>query len=119
VEQPSNTIAAAGSVATFELVATGGVPLAYRWRKDGVDLVNAGAIRGADEPTLVIDPVAPVHFGVYDCVVSNPCGTATSRPAALAVKPPPPACPADFDGSGEVTSQDFFDFLTAFFAGCG
>jgi hypothetical protein len=25
---------------------------------------------------------------------------------------------ADFDGDGQVTSQDFFDFLTAFFAGC-
>jgi hypothetical protein len=25
-------------------------------------------------------------------------------------------CPADFDHSGAVNSQDFFDFLTAFFA---
>jgi len=28
-----------------------------------------------------------------------------------------PACPADLDMSGEVTSQDFFNFLTAYFAG--
>ncbi len=30
---------------------------------------------------------------------------------------PPVECPADFNGDGFVTSQDFFDFLSAFFAG--
>jgi hypothetical protein len=29
--------------------------------------------------------------------------------------PPPNACPCDFNDSGDVNSQDFFDFLTAFF----
>ena len=27
-------------------------------------------------------------------------------------------CPADFNASGVVNSQDYFDFLNAFFAGC-
>jgi hypothetical protein len=29
-----------------------------------------------------------------------------------------PPCPADFNHDGTVNSQDYFDFLTAFFNGC-
>ncbi len=39
------------------------------------------------------------------------CGSATSNPAVLTI------CPSDFNCDGLVNSQDFFDFLGAFFAG--
>ncbi|MGE3109004.1 MAG: hypothetical protein AB7G11_05400 [Phycisphaerales bacterium] len=31
--------------------------------------------------------------------------------------PPPPACPCDWNHDGDINSQDFFDFLGAFFSG--
>jgi hypothetical protein len=51
-------------------------------------------------------------------------GAATARTeyfrgtgALFATLPFPPACAADFNADGAVNSQDFFDFLAAFFAG--
>jgi len=39
-------------------------------------------------------------------------------PLAIGTQPPPPICPADFDRSGQLGSQDLFDFLAAWFTGC-
>ncbi|MBC7771163.1 MAG: hypothetical protein H7210_01580, partial [Pyrinomonadaceae bacterium] len=41
--------------------------------------------------------------------------TAANRPTLVVTFDPPTACPADFNDDGEVNSQDFFDFLAAFF----
>jgi hypothetical protein len=56
-------------------------------------------------------PTESAESGVYDCVVSNCCDTATSAPARLNV------CAADFNCNGSLQVQDIFDFLNAWFNG--
>jgi len=40
-----------------------------------------------------------------------------TRTVLLVGEVEPPACPCDWDASGKVTSQDFFNFIGDFFAG--
>jgi hypothetical protein len=67
-----------------------------------------------DSPYMTIDEVvlnqhpAPIRFVA---AVSNDCGTVLSRVATLTV------CAADFNCSGDVSVQDIFDFLAAYFTG--
>ncbi len=75
--QPVNTSVLAGSSATFTVGATGQLPLAYQWRKDGT------AIAGATSPSLVLSGVQAANAGAYSVVITNSLGTVTSEPARL------------------------------------
>lgn len=86
--------------------------IGYAWRQDMVPLVNGGRISGADGPILSIAGVLTSDVGSYDVVVSNACGSATSSAAMLSVA----VCTLDFNADSILNSQDFFDYLNAFFA---
>ncbi len=105
-----------GGSAQFEALGTGGAPLSYQWRRDGLVLQDGetpvgSQISGATTPTLVITNAAESDEGDYDVVISNSCGSVTTQPATLTVCACL-ACPADFNQDGGIDGTDvsyFFD----------
>ncbi|HLO41084.1 MAG TPA: GC-type dockerin domain-anchored protein [Phycisphaerales bacterium] len=103
----------------------GGV--SYQWYRDGVAIENGlgGAapgggtvVRGIGVSTsfepivLEIQNPRPQDSGTYHVSVFNECGGATSNPVDATAP-----CPADFDGTGFVDTDDFTAYVTAFEAG--
>ena len=72
-----------GGVAGFAVAAVGEGEVSYQWQKDSADLADGGSIAGAQTATLAIDPVQEGDGGVYRCVVTAGCGSATSQGATL------------------------------------
>ncbi|MBE7502518.1 MAG: immunoglobulin domain-containing protein [Verrucomicrobiales bacterium] len=70
-----------GNSATLTVVASGTPPLSYQWRKDGENLA------GKTTPELALTSLRIADSGVYDVVVTNPYGSATSSPVTLEVSP--------------------------------
>ncbi len=78
--QPLGSTVTVGHAATFALTAYGSPTLLYQWS------VNGQAIAGATAATYVTPPTTPADNGAqYQCVVTNPNGTATSAVAILTV----------------------------------
>jgi parallel beta-helix repeat protein len=92
VSTPAGHTVCSGASVVFSVTATGQEPLTYQWRKDGVDLVNGGAISGAKTPTLIINPVASLNSGSYAILVTdNFDQSLASGPAVLTVNTTPTA----------------------------
>jgi hypothetical protein len=79
--QPQSLTVAGGASATFTVVATGGAPLTYQWRRNGASLTDA------TNSTLTITAVAARDAGDYTVVVSNPVGAVPSQAAVLSLEP--------------------------------
>ena len=78
----SITINCEGDSVSFIVTATGGaVPLNFQWKKDGND------ITGATDTIFSIPSVIADTSGSYICIVTNVCGTDTSKPMTLIANP--------------------------------
>lgn len=104
LEGPRDQTACLGGPVTFVVQATGSLPLAYQWRKDGV------AIPGATSETHTIVSAGPADAGLYSVVVSTSCSETTSNAANLTVSGSPPT-PGDLNCDGRVGLDDVGPFV--------
>jgi endonuclease I len=88
-QQPTDQVVTAPLSAGFSVQATGAGTLTYQWRRNGVPLTNAGAITGADTPTLTLTSTTLSDSGNYDCLITDIAGTTPTEIATLVVNPPP------------------------------
>ena len=78
--QPADTTVAAGVRAKFTVIATGGAPLRYQWRKNGQDIAGATKSSFITPRTTIAD-----DGSLYCVVVTNSVGNVTSNKATLTV----------------------------------
>ena len=104
--QPSDQTANLGHPATFLVSATGTAPLTFQWRKDGVEIPNATSSTYTTPATTTADDGA-----IFDVVVTNVAGSATSDPALLTVTTPPVI--TGFSQSRTVTAGQTATFLVS------
>lgn len=87
--QPTDRAGCLAGPTTFTVGATGD-SLTFRWRKNGIGLIDGGNIAGAATATLNINPTTAGDVGSYDVVATNKFGvTATSTAANLTALAPP------------------------------
>lgn len=105
--QPQSVLVPAGQSAVLSVTVSGSGPLSYQWQRNGA------AIPGATTRNLTINNAMAADGGSYRVTVTNTCGVTLSSSAIVTVTA---ACPCDWNASGSLSSQDFFDFIAAFFS---
>lgn len=110
IRQPECLSTCLGSTAVFEVdVAASALgpcdALIYRWRKDGQEIAVT------EDPLYTIAEVSLLDMGMYDCVASNGCGSATSHAGRLTVGSSPGS--GDGNGDGETDGLDIAGFVNA------
>jgi hypothetical protein len=97
-----------GQSAGFSVQAVGYGTLSYRWKHNGVDLVDGpapggGTISGSSTTALTINPAGTADEGGYTVGVSNACGGLLSNTAFLGTVP---NAAGDLDNDGDIDQQD-------------
>ena len=108
--QPVSQSVAVGTDVSFNVIASGTLPLNYQWFFNGSRLADGGQYGGVSTQTLFITNALPINAGGYSVVVTNVVGSATSSLAMLAVSVPGSCAlpPADLVGwwPGEGNAND-------------
>lgn len=122
---PSDALACIGTAVLQVLAVGGSLPMTYQWQfedpesGDWVGLADGpltsgdsawGTVSGAHLAQCSFTPASGASSLRFRCQVSNSCGVTESNPASIT------PCAADFNCSGDITVQDLFDFLAAYFS---
>ena len=78
IEMPKSQNAIIGDTVIFNVKAAGDA-LHYQWRKNGNDIPDSTS------NTLTLDFVTKTDSGSYTCIITNKCGTLTTKAAILTV----------------------------------
>ena len=105
-----------GDTATFNVTAQGTPPLLYRWRKNGVNLVNGGRFSGVNTTQLTITNCIESDEGAYSCIVIGQ-EIVISDDAPLRVNDPPVLGPIALNPVSGVLSPGASGTLTILIAG--
>ncbi len=81
--QPLSRTVTRGSTAVFSVTTSATGPVAYQWRHNGSNLLNASSA------ALILPAVQLPDAGLYDVIVTDGVTTLTSTPAALFINSPP------------------------------
>jgi hypothetical protein len=84
VQQPTNQTAVAGGPATFSVTASGPLPLAYAWYRNGARIAGAGTNTYTTNNVQVTDSGSQ-----FTCVITNAFGSVSSSNATLTVAAAP------------------------------
>lgn len=107
---PTQPVAASRCLSTsvdFSVAAAGTGPFTYLWRKGGV-LLDTAANPSAATAMLSLASISASDAGSYDCLITNPCGGASSDAVALTVFG---GVPGDVNGDGLVDGVDVQAFV--------
>jgi hypothetical protein len=123
-QQPVSQISSCpGMPATLSVAASGAGPFTYQWRRNGVPL-TASTIPSAATAALTLSCPQAADSGVYDVLVTAPCGSLLSTASSVNIIHQ--CSPADIGvqgggvsacGDGRLDNNDFVAFIDAFFAG--
>ena len=102
--QPQNQITLWSGQTAYVSIGVGGQPLNYQWRKDGSDLP------GCIGDGLLINNIQVDQAGLYDAVISNSLGSATSSGCQIYVSPPVAPVIVDQPSGGEAFTGSLFIF---------
>jgi len=120
-QQPPTITTLVGQDITLQVNASSSNgAVSYQWRRKNLsgaptDLVEGeggGRYTGVNTRTLRIDNSTCGDSGEYDCLATDACGSFPSEAALLTVN-----TPADFNGDGFLTFEDFDTFVASFEAG--